>query len=62
MEKPNSEQEAPPKSPQQALPLSEIQPRLKELLETGDTRATLAVDLALSQAVYHSTSDVTLEP
>ena len=62
MEKPNSEQEAPPKSPQQALPLSEIQPRLKELLETGDTRATLAVDLALSQAVYHGASDVHFEP
>lgn len=62
MEKPVTQQEAPPKSPQQALPLEEIQPRLKELLETGDTRATLAVDLALTQAVYHGASDVHFEP
>ena len=62
MEKPTTDKESPPKSPQQALPLEEIQPRLKELLETGDTRATLAVDLALSQAVYHGASDVHFEP
>jgi type II secretory ATPase GspE/PulE/Tfp pilus assembly ATPase PilB-like protein len=62
MDKPIAEKEGPPKSPQEALPLGEIQPRLKELLETGDTRATLAVDLALSQAVYHGASDVHFEP
>ncbi|MFO7973225.1 MAG: ATPase, T2SS/T4P/T4SS family [Candidatus Hydrogenedentota bacterium] len=62
MEKPIAEKETSPKSPQQALRLGEIQPRLKELLETGDTRATLAVDLALSQAVYHGASDVHFEP
>ncbi|HOF39895.1 MAG TPA: GspE/PulE family protein [Candidatus Hydrogenedentes bacterium] len=62
MENPGIEQEAPPKTPQQALSLSEIQPRLKELLETGDTRATLAVDLALTQAVHHGASDVHFEP
>jgi type II secretory ATPase GspE/PulE/Tfp pilus assembly ATPase PilB-like protein len=62
MEKLTTEPEAPPRSPQEALPLEEIQPRLKELLETGDTRATLAVDLALSQAVYHGASDVHFEP
>lgn len=62
MENVGIEQEALPKTPQQALSLSEIQPRLKELLETGDTRATLAVDLALTQAVHHGASDVHFEP
>ncbi len=62
MEKPITDKESFPRSPQEALPLEAIQPRLKELLETGDTRATLAVDLALTQAVYHGASDVHFEP
>ncbi|MBI2432492.1 MAG: Flp pilus assembly complex ATPase component TadA [Candidatus Hydrogenedentes bacterium] len=45
------------------LPLKQIQPKLVEALESSDdTGVADAVDLAISQAAYHSASDVHLEP